>query len=371
MRKWLLLLACLAWAAAPATFTEARLALGLRQQEGNYCVAPHSLTDALTMAGEGSVGATRTEFEQLLGTLDGATARDRNRQLPVLSANRVWVQRGFPIQPKYSAYCQEYFGAAPAELDFKGQPQEALNTINTWVKKETADRIPVLLTSVSPATRLVLTNATTLNAKWALPFDSKRTAEAPFQAADGTRPMVPMMHTSGSLPCLVEPGLQVVELPYQEAGLSLIVAVPEFGHLADLEKRMEAQTLDDWLTRLADPGEEGDSRLVALSFPKLEIRSEQLLLKAPLKALGLRRAFGDDSDFSGMSPQGDLLLIDDVVQATMIRFNEEGTEAAAATAVVMGVRSSPVEVNVDRPFLFFLVHRPTRAVLFSGRVVQP
>ncbi len=347
------------------------MAVVLTPPEGNVCLAPHSLADALTMAGQGAHGPTRTEFEQLLGSLDGAAALARNKQLPLLSVNRLWVQRGFPIVPAYATYCQNYFGAKPAELDFIQNPGQAVGTINSWVKSETRDLIPKLLEpkAVTRDTRLVLTNATTLKAKWMFPFDSTQTRPQPFLADDGSKPEMPMMGVSAGFPLVQEAGLDILEMPYQESGLSLIVALPRPGGLAALEKQMDERTLGAWLDRLSTPREEFDQ--VHLTFPKMEVRSDQLALKQPLIGMGLKRAFSRESDFSGLSPQGDQLFIDDVVQATMIRFDEVGTEAAAATAVTFNVRSEPIELRVDHPFLFFLVHRPTATVLFSGRVVKP
>lgn len=376
MRNWLVALAVLLLAAAPHSFPEARLAVDLGARLGpkeNLCLATHSLVDALTMAGHGADGPTRAEFEQLLGSLDGPSARARDKQLPLVSANRLWVHDSFPIEPAYADYCLQYFGASPARLDFEKQPVQAAETINGWVKKETGERILKLVepSMITPETRLFLTNATTLKASWALPFDPRVTRSEPFLAQDGSRTEVPMMSRSGSFPYFKENDLQVIELPYQESGLSLVVALPPLGQLPKLESQMRPETLPDWLQRLGGPRAEEREGSVQLSFPKLEVRSEQLSLKQPLMEMGLKLAFSPRSNFSGMSPEGKELYIEDVVQATMIRFDEAGTEAAAATAVVMSVRDLPENVvRVDHPFLFFLVHRPTSTVLFSGRVVS-
>lgn len=368
MRPWLLGLAFLLIAAAPASFPEGRLAadLPLQLESGNLCVAPHSLADVLTMVGQGAAGSTRTEFEALLGSLDGPAALARNRKLPLLSANRLWVQSGLPVTPDYASYCQEYFGASPGELDFR-HSAEAASSINDWFRKQTEDRIPHLVDDLDQETRLVLTNATTLKALWAVPFDPALTRPEPFLTADGSNPKVPMMTCKGEFLFYEEGGVKVVEMPYKEADLSLVVVMPAPGQLAALEKKLKCTTLSGWLDKLStDLGTN-----LQLSFPKMEIRSNQLELKKPLMALGLEKAFGRESDFSGISSVGDNLYIDEVVQSTLIRFDEAGTEAAAATAASVVLRDQPPELRIDHPFLFFLVHRPTASVLFSGRVVKP
>jgi serpin B len=382
MRAWLIALALVLLAATPQSFPEARLAVDLSGRLGtnqNLCLAPHSLVNALTMAGHGATGPTRTEFERLLGSLDGASALARDKQLPLVSANRLWVASDFPIVPAYADYCDRYFGAQPAAVDFEKNPKKTAETINSWVKQQTADRISQLIEPdmLDRNTRLMLTNATTLKAKWAAPFDPQRTRPAAFLALDGSTTEVPMMSRSGNYPYLEEGDLQVLEMPYVESGLSLIVALPAVGQLPALEGKMTAETLPRWLEQLAsvkpipfDP-EFSDPNAIQLSFPKIEVRSDRLKLKQPLIGAGLKLAFSPKSDFSGLSSEGKDLYIDDVVQATMIRFNEEGTEAAAATAVEVSVRDMPQRVfRVDHPFLFFLVHRPTSTVLFSGRVVS-
>ncbi|MCE7874818.1 hypothetical protein DYH09_31230, partial [bacterium CPR1] len=182
MRPWTLILALLLLAAAP--LPEGRLSLDLQRHltgSDNLCLAPHSLADALLMVGEGAEGATRAEFEALLGPLDGPAAHARNLRLPVVTATRLWVDRAFPILPSYQSFCQKNFGAQAGQVDFR-RPSEAIEQINAWAARQTDGKIDKLLyeDAVEANTILVLTNATTLKAKWELPFNPTMSQEADF-----------------------------------------------------------------------------------------------------------------------------------------------------------------------------------------------
>lgn len=369
MRLWTLLLALLLLAAAP--LPEGRLSLDLQRHlagSSNLCLAPHSLADALVMVGEGSEGATRQEFEALLGPLDGPAARARNLSLPVVTATRLWVDRAFPVLPSYQAYCKENFRAEAGQVDFR-QPLKAIEEINGWVALRTEGKIEKLLDtdSIEANTVLVLTNATTLKALWKLPFNPQSTFEADFHPDGSPAVKVPLMSRSGPFPLLAEAGLQVLEMPY-EGELSLIVVLPSAGQIGQLQHDLTAQQLDNWLGQLKADEEES----VHVFFPRIEVRTDSLQLKTPLEKMGLRLAFSQRSDFSRLSPEGDQVYLSKVIQSTFIRFDEAGTEAAATTAVVANLRNGAArEFRADRPFLFFLVHRPTSTVLFSGRVANP
>jgi serpin B len=371
MRPWILLLALLLLAAAP--LPEGRLSLDLQRHltgSDNLCLAPHSLADALLMVGEGAEGATRQEFEALLGPLDGPAAQARNLRLPVVSATRLWVDKAFPILPSYQSFCQNNFGAQAGQVDFR-QPAEAIDQINAWAARQTEGKIDRLLNedAVEANTVLVLTNATTLKAKWEHPFNPASSQEADFYP-EGTpdKPVkVTLMSRTAAFPFLEESGLKVVEMPYQ-GDLSLIVALPEPGKIGQLQRDLTAQRLAGWMSRLKPQEEES----VHVLFPRIEVRSDSVQLKSPLEKMGLKLAFSQRSDFSRLSPEGGQVYLSKVVQATVIRFDEAGTEAAAATAAVANLRNGAEhQFRADRPFLFFLVHRPTDTVLFSGRVMKP
>lgn len=372
MRLWTLLLALLLLAAAP--LPEGRLSLDLQRHltgSDNLCLAPHSLADALLMVGEGAEGATRQEFEALLGPLDGPAAQARNLRLPVVTATRLWVDKAFPILPSYQSFCEKYFGAQAGQVDFR-QPPRAIEEINAWAARQTEGKIDRLLNedAVEANTVLVLTNATTLRAKWRLPFDPASSHEADFypEGAPDKPVKITLMSRTASFPFLEEPGVKVLEMPY-EGELSLIVALPEPGRIGQLQKELTAERLEGWMSRLK-PAEEEES--VHVLFPRIEVRSDSVQLKSPLEKMGLKLAFSQRSDFSRLSPEGGQVYLSKVIQATVIRFDEAGTEAAAATAAVANLRNGAEhQFRADRPFLFFLVHRPTSTVLFSGRVLKP
>ncbi len=371
MRPWTLILALLLLAAAP--LPEGRLSLDLQRHltgSDNLCLAPHSLADALLMVGEGAEGATRAEFEALLGPLDGPAAHARNLRLPVVTATRLWVDRAFPILPSYQSFCQKNFGAQAGQVDFR-RPSEAIEQINAWAARQTDGKIDKLLyeDAVEANTILVLTNATTLKAKWELPFNPTMSQEADFhpEGADDKPVRITLMSQTASFPFLIDSGVKVLEMPY-EGELSLIVALPEPGRIGQLQQDLTAQRLEGWMSRLKPVEEES----VHVLFPRIEVRSGSVQLKSPLEKMGLNLAFSQRSDFSRLSPEGGQVYLSKVIQATVIRFDEAGTEAAAATAAVANLRNGAEnQFRADRPFLFFLVHRPTSTVLFSGRVLKP
>ncbi|MCE7871296.1 hypothetical protein DYH09_13070, partial [bacterium CPR1] len=212
-------------------------------------------------------------------------------------------------------------------------------------------------------------NATTLKAKWELPFNPTMSQEADFhpEGADDKPVRITLMSQTASFPFLIDSGVKVLEMPY-EGELSLIVALPEPGRIGQLQQDLTAQRLEGWMSRLKPVEEES----VHVLFPRIEVRSGSVQLKSPLEKMGLNLAFSQRSDFSRLSPEGGQVYLSKVIQATVIRFDEAGTEAAAATAAVANLRNGAEnQFRADRPFLFFLVHRPTSTVLFSGRVLKP
>jgi serpin B len=212
----------------------------------------------------------------------------------------------------------------------------------------------------------VLTNAVYLDASWAIPFDPKATAEGAFVRLDGSEVTVPFMHQEESLPFAIGDGWRAVELPYVGGELAMLIVVPDDGRFDEVEAAIGGRLLDDAAAAL-------EPATVRLALPKFEYRTRETV-SSVLRRLGMATAFDPQSaDFSGMTTE-ERLFIGEVIHEAFIAVDEAGTEAAAATAVVMRATAAPVdavELTVDRPFLYSLYDRATGAILFMGRVLDP
>ncbi len=253
-------------------------------------------------------------------------------------------------------------------VDYVEAREEARRAINEWVADRTRERVPELVPAgvLNELTRLVLTNAIYLKAPWQHPFADGATEAAPFDRLDGSAVTAQLMSVSARLRYANGPGYEAVELPYVGGGLAMIVLVPERGAFGSVEAGLDAALLGEVIDGL------GEAQ-VRLRLPRFEFRT-QAALKPALSELGMPIAFSEQADFSAMSPSGADLLIQEVLHEAFISVDEEGTEAAAATAVIAGVTSAPqlsVELTVDRPFLFFIRDRESGATLFMGRVLDP
>jgi serpin B len=258
------------------------------------------------------------------------------------------------------------YGAGLRVLDFLGAPEESRLTINDWVAKQTEERIENLIPKglINPMTRLVLTNAIYFNAAWAYPFDEDLTSDGVFHRLDGGEVTVPMMHQTESFGYAEGDGYQAVELPYDGDELSMVILLPASGQFEAFEEALDVEQANAIINALR--GKE-----VVLTMPKFEFDSE-FSLRETLAALGMPIAFSGDADFSGMTGTRELYIAD-VVHKAFVSVDEAGTEAAAATAVVMEMSAIPetVEVTIDRPFIFFIRDIETGAILFVGRILNP
>jgi serpin B len=352
----------------------------------NLLLSPASIALALSMARAGARGETAAEMDAVLrdlGTdehaawiaaLDAALSA-RSGQFPDLSGeprevtlrivNAPFAQRGFALQPAYLDALAGRFGAGLRLVDYAGATEGARRLINAWVADETEQRIEELLAQgiLTTDTRLVLVNAIYLKAAWQTAFVEGATQPAPFTRGDGLAVDVPFMHTSAALPFAAGAGWRAVELPYVGGKLSMLVIVPD-------DLAAFASGLDG--AGLAAITESLSSTRVELALPKFGFES-RFELNEPLAGLGMPTAFTELADFSGISTQ-ERLLISAVIHQANIDVDEKGTEAAAATAVVMERTSAPapgIALTVDHPFLIALRDRATGAVLFLGRVANP
>jgi len=359
----------------------------LRAQPGNLVFSPASVALALSMARAGARGTTAAEMDAVLhglasdahadwiASLDQALAArtgtfaDRAgdpQPVTLRIANGGFAQRGLALEPACLQALAARFGAGVGLVDYIAAPDAARQAINGWVADQTEQRIRDLLApgSVTDDTRLVLANAIYLKAAWLVPFEPDATADGPFRRADGTAATVRMMHTRGRLRYAAGAGWQAVELPYVGGQLAMLAIVPD--SLAAFEPQLDAPTLASITAALAP-------REVSLGLPRFgtETRAD---LNAILAAMGMPSAFSPTAaDFSGITAQAEL-FISRVVHQANIDVDERGTEAAAATAVVMDTTALPsdtVTLNVDRPFIFAVRDLETGAVLFLGRIADP
>jgi serpin B len=355
---------------------------------GNLALSPYSVAVALAMTRAGAAGATADEMDIVLhatdlpdlhagfGSLDAALAERTGTfdlpggepvELELSFGNAIWPQAGFPFEDPFLEILAGHYGAGVQAVDYVGDTEGARQAINGWVAGETRDRIPELIPPdvLSALTRLVLSNAVYLNAPWLHPFDEAGTGDAAFELLDGATVTAPLMHLDESLPYGAGDGWQAVELPYAGGELAMVVLVPDAGSYETTEAELGPALIASVGAALA-------GRQVDLRLPSFELRS-QLDLSDPLRALGMPTAFTDGADFSAMSPEP--LEISDVLQEVFVSVDEKGTEAAAATAVVMDLTAAPaddpVTLVVDRPYLFWITDRETGAVLFLGRVLDP
>ncbi len=351
----------------------------LRDQEGNLFLAPHSISTALAMTYAGARGETAAQMAAVLhyaleqdalhptfAELLAAQAVAEPNSCELYQANALWGQEGYKFLQPFLKLVESNYGGGLQRLDFAGATEEARAEINAWIAERTRDRIKELLQKgdIDAATALVLTNAIYFKGKWASPFDADLTASAPFFTSAEAEVQADFMMQTGDFPYARLDGVQLLELPYVGAELSMVLLLPnEREGLADLEKTLTAERLAEWLEAL-------DEHLVRVQVPRFAM-STRFDLAETLEALGMTDAFqGNVADFSGMNGNREL-FISAVITEANIDVTEEGTEAAGATAVVMKRAAMPPLFKADHPFLFLIRHHESGSVLFLGRVADP
>lgn len=356
--------------------------------DGDAIVSPVSVWEALAMTHAGARGETAAEIARVLGMADDreaiavasealrrACAEARGEKITLDVANRLWVQRGKKLEEPFTKALEMRFAAAAGIVDFQAAAEAARGEINRWVSDKTARKIDELLKpgSIGSLTRLVITNAVYMKAGWATPFERNVTRPEPFTLLGGTKADVPFMHRSGKMAAgktgSGPAAATVCEIPYTGQRLAMVLVVPD---AVDGLPQVLAGLDGEWRKNWRDVRR----REVILSLPKWTAR-KPLSLNAALGGLGMKRAFAAGAaDFSGMDGTRDL-SVSAVVHEGFVEVNEEGTEAAAATGVVVGVTSvapdldPPLAVKADRPFAWAVVDRVTGTILFAGTVTDP
>jgi serpin B len=361
----------------------------LRGKEGNLFYSPYSISLALAMTYAGARGETAKQMSdtlqflleqaklhpafnwlsaELAGRGQGAQGKD-GEGFRLNIVNAIWGQKDYEFLSDFLDILAENYGAGLRILDFMNEAEQSRLAINDWVSERTEGRIEDLIPpgAINELTRLVLTNAIYFNAAWKYPFDEGLTANGPFYLLDGRQVIVPMMRETESFGYGKGEGYQAVELPYDGGELSMVILLPASGNFEAFEAGLQAQEVSDIISGLRPTQ-------VALTMPKFEFDSE-FGLKDTLADMGMPVAFSpDEADFSGMTGNSEL-FISDVIHKAFVAVDEAGTEAAAATAVIVGTTSMPteppVEVTVDRPFIFLIRDIETGSILFVGRVLNP
>lgn len=368
-------------AASPGNELTAKMLQALKGEKGDLVFSATSVRGALGLAALGAKGATLDELSKAL-TLDpdpaknGAAAKAEHDawtsaagKAELNVANRVWAQKSYAIEKSFSDAAQASYGAAPVLVDFAGAADPSRKKINGWVSDTTKGRIKDLLPpgSVTPLTRVVLTNAVYFKGTWTEPFVKAQTKDEPFQAPAGAK-NVATMHRTGHMSYGESDEAQVVSLPYKDSDLVMVVVLPK---QAD---HMDAMIAGLTGAKVDALGKGLSSQRVVLSFPKFTFAWGRSV-KPELQALGVATAFTDKADFTGIANGKEPLYVSDVFHKAFVLVDETGTEAAASTGVVMTTKAIMVEkervMKVDHPFLFFIENAKTGDVLFAGRVVDP
>ena len=361
----------------------------LAKADGNLFFSPESVSIALAMTYGGARGRTREEMREVLGfpaddealhacfqtLLQGLSVGKSGEAGYKLSiANRLWGQEDFPFLEAFVKLTRQHYGAELARVDFRSNAEGVRRTINAWVADETEDKIQELLQPgvIDEITRLVLTNAVYFKGDWADRFDKQATKKAPFFVTPENAVDVPMMYQSREFGYGETEALQVLELPYEGKALSMLVLLPkERDGLAALEQALSVDNLAAWSQALR-------RQKVKVYLPKFKLEA-QFELNKTLMAMGMVEAFTGRADFSGMvdaTKTAERLFISNVIHKAYVDVNEEGTEAAAATAVVMKLTATamprPVPVfRADHPFIFMIRDTRSGSILFLGRMVNP
>ena len=361
----------------------------LSGQEGNLFFSPYSISIALAMTSAGAAGDTATEmagtmhfdlpqsdlhaaFNRLdleLAARAEVESEDESAEPFELSiANSIWAEETYEFLDPFLETLAVNYGAGARLVDFANDPEGARETINGWVSDETKERIPELLPQgvIDAMTRLVLTNAIFFKASWADPFEVEATQDGDFHLLDGSTVTAPMMRQQEGFAYAEGDGYQALELPYEGNEVAMLVILPEEGSFEAFDASLDAEALSSVTGAL-------EMQPVNVALPKFEF-STDVPLKTVLTGLGMTSAFVPGvADLSGMDGTRDL-YISDALHKAFVAVDEAGTEAAAATAVVVGVTSAPLEprtFEADRPFIFLIRDRITGTILFAGRVLDP
>ena len=347
-------------------------------KDENIFFSPYSISVALTMTYEGARGKTAKEMQSVLHILEDENLRRANfakiineinkpdKKYKLHTANALWPRIDFQLLEEYQNTIERYYGGKITPLDYLKEPEKSRQTINGWVEDKTEDKIKDLIPQgyLTPSTVLVLTNAIYFKGTWILQFDPKDTQDEDFTTSGGRVVKVPMMRLLGKdaeFNYAETDEVQILELLYEGEDLSMLIILPKENNLEKIEKFITPEKLSEWKNMLK-------KQRVDIYIPKFKFETKYFMAET-LKKMGMPTAFTTGADFSGINGEGGI-WIDKVIHQAFVEVNEEGTEAAAATGVIMGGTVLPL-FKADHPFIFIIQQRDTGNILFLGRVEDP
>ena len=351
-----------------------------KNEDGNMFYSPYSISAALAMTYEGAEGQTADEIksvfhfpeDNILRPNFAAIYNDINKEnenYELKTGNALWIQQDFPFLQEYISGVGNYYGGKAAMLDFVKETEKSRLTINKFIEEQTNDKIKDLIPAghLDQTTRLVLTNAIYFKGIWEWEFDKADTRDGIFRITPNNTVETPIMHMNpeeAKFNYAETEDLQILELPYKGDKISMLILLPT-ENLDAIESILTVEKLNEYKSQMKE------TKLDSISLPKFEFDTKYFM-KNTLISLGMPTAFSDNADFSGMTGKKDL-YISNVIHQAYVGVDEEGTEAAAATAVVMKLTAMmPTNVfRADHPFIFLIQEKDTGNILFFGRVVDP
>ena len=359
----------------------------LNEDGKNTFFSPLSISTAFGLAQQGAAGETADEMREALRIsftkdsdviatgyeflMKSLNDRESEDAFKLHIANALWVQEGYGINDAYTKTAKDSFDARAEELPFQANPDESAAIINKWVAEKTADKIKNLIpaSAITNLTRLILTNAVYFKGTWQSKFKKHATHDKEFHLLDGNSPKVPTMHQTSRFGYHETDTMQALEMRYKKCGLSMVVLLPKAKDgLSALEKELDEKLLAAVTAKLKQ------SRRVRVALPKWTVKTKYGL-NAPMQALGMKKAFtAGQADFSGITEK-EQLFIQAALHKAYINVDEEGTEAAAATGLMISATSveldPPTPFIADHPFMFMIRDTKTGVILFMGRVLDP
>jgi len=364
-----------------------------KSERGNIFYSPYSISAALAMTYEGAKGQTADEMKSVFHFPEYEILRpnfaaiynginEENNAYELRTGNALWAQQDYAFLEDYMSTVEKYYGGKAANLDFVRKTEESRQTINSFIEEQTNNKIKELIPPgvLNEMTRLVLTNAIYFKGTWEWEFDKSDTEDREFKITPDNAVQVPMMYMENdkaSFNYADLEKLQILELPYKGDGISMLILLPKQGENYDVETgdtitydytlediELSSEKLEEYKAEMHE------TKLDAIYMPKFEFETKYFM-KDTLSAMGMPTAFGN-ADFSGMDGTKDL-YISSVIHQAYVKVDEEGTEAAAATAVVMELKAiMPRNIfRADHPFIFIIQERETGNILFLGKVVDP
>jgi serine protease inhibitor len=351
-----------------------------KSEKGNLFYSPYSISAALAMTYEGASGKTADEMKSVFHFPESNILRPNfaaiynelnqpNKDYELKTGNALWVQVDYPLLADYTSKVEKYYGGKAANLDFITQTEQSRLTINSFIEQQTNGKIKDLIPSgaLNSLTRLVLTNAIYFKGTWEWEFDKYSTNEQDFKITPTNSVKAQMMHMNPEKAMFNYAntnGLEILELPYKGEKISMLILLP-VANLDALQSSLTAKKLTEYKSQMQQ------TKLGGIYLPKFEFDTKYFM-KDTLSSLGMPTAFSDQADFSGMDGRPDL-YISSVIHQAYVKVDEKGTEAAAATAVIMMAKSAaPSKVfRADHPFIFIIQDTETGNILFMGRVTDP